>query len=229
MIPRRRSKSSVVNSSTPATLKSLSFDQTGILRCNASASKSASSGSRRPICRRAPGSRFAYSVRSTILTGRAAAARISTSTGKPFFRARTGTYSSTSAIVCSVVKISLTLGWPNTNRARPPMSADKRTLASAASFTACLSPAGEIFQNVLLGDPLLFQMKGNLGGEHGKKLALQIEWQGGLTPRNKDSGNFPAPSQQNRIVGPKQGSSAITELANGADSHVVTPVTILLQ
>ena len=82
------SKPAVVYHSTPASSKSLSFDQTGTPRCRASAKRSTSSGSRCPIRFSASGTPAAYTARATTFTGSVATLRSTRSKDRRLFFAR---------------------------------------------------------------------------------------------------------------------------------------------
>src|SRR5438552_5959680 len=228
MTPSSRSKLSVVNNSILRLSKSRSFDQIGTCNCRASASNSASSGSRRPISLSARGTLLEYSLRSTMVTGNEATARSSKSDGSRFFLARMRAYSSTSANVRPVVTTSWTLGCFRTRLACPPITADSSTLASAASLTTPLPPAGEVLQDFLFGNALPFQLVRDFSGKHGKQLALQIDRQGGFPPWQEHARYTSAACHQNRIVRAQKAGRSIPELAHGAYPHVVTSVTIIL-
>src|SRR5216684_75270 len=147
--------------------------------------------------------------------------------GVRFFRARTVAYSSTSAKLCSVVNISPISGWFKANLARPPIIADRSTLASAARSTASLPPALEILQDCFFGYALFLQLTGNFCSEHGKQFALEIHRQGGFAPWEKDACDLAAARYQDRILRAKQRCGAVAKVTHAADSHVVTPVTII--
>src|SRR5271166_1885118 len=105
------------------------------------------------------------------------------------------------------------------------MTADSRTLASAASCTACLLPAGKVLEDVFFGRALFLELSGNFGGKHGKELPLQIDGEGRFAPRKKHSCDAASAGHQDRIFGAEQSGRPIAELAHRADSHVVTSVT----
>jgi hypothetical protein len=54
------------------------------------------------------------------------------------------------------------------------MTAANNTLASAASFTAILSPLCEIFQKFFFRNPLFLELTGNIGGQHSKQLTPEV-------------------------------------------------------
>src|SRR5271166_413638 len=202
MIRRRRKRASVVNNSILAASKSRSFDQIGTPAARASASSSVSSGSRRPILRTASGMLLEYSDRGTTVTGSAATASRSRSGRSRFFSPRITAYSSTSAKVCSVVKTCSMLGWVRISRARPPSTEDNSTLASAASFTARLSPFAEVAKRLRFGDPLFLELTSNLQAQHGEKLASQVNRQRGIAPGKEYSSDPAAARDEYRIFGP---------------------------
>src|SRR5258708_30220727 len=117
--------------------------------------------------------------------------------------------------------------WYRARVGRPPITADRSTLASTASFTACLFPAVKILENRFFGNAFFLELPADFGAKHGKQFAFEIDRQGRFVPGQKNSSNFPPPSYQDWIVGAKQCCGAIAEVAYAADPHVVTRVTII--
>src|SRR5258708_39411516 len=116
--------------------------------------------------------------------------------------------------------------WYRARVGRPPITADRSTLASTASFTACLFPAVKILENRFFGNAFFLELPADFGAKHGKQFAFEIDRQGRFVPGQKNSSTFPPPSYQDWTVGPKKSLGAIAEARNVVDPHWVTRGTI---
>src|SRR5262249_27650412 len=124
--------------------------------------------------------------------GRAAHASSSVSRSSRFFLAREGRYSNTSSWAAAGVKTCSTLSWRSTSAARPPMTAERRTLASATSRTALLARHLEVFEHVGLRDPASLQLPGDVAAQHVVQFALELDRKGDRRSREEDPGQTPA-------------------------------------
>jgi hypothetical protein len=104
-----------------------------------------------------------------------AAASNTKSTANRRFLANWPAYSCTSAKVASVVSISSIAWWRSTRIACPPINADSRTLAPAASFTTSFPPGLEIGQDFFFGYPALPDLSRDFGAQLLKEIALQVK------------------------------------------------------
>src|SRR5438105_3275482 len=179
-----------------------------------------SSGSRCPISRPASRSDAAYSSRSTTVTGSVAMANSTVPSGRRSLRASGSAYSLTSSRAATVVTTSARA---RTSRARPPVTADSRTLASATRRTPGLAPRLEAGIDVLLAQPLTPDAAPDLRAQAGEELTLQLEGQRGRW-RWKEDSRQPSPSRdENGIPRAQKAGRLVTELPNAADPHVVPP------
>src|SRR5712692_10563417 len=111
--------------------------------------------------------------------------------------------------------------------ARPPIRADRRTLASATSRTPLLAPRLEVAQNLFLRDSASLELSLDVGAERGVELPLQLQGKGDLGAREEDAGETsPARHQDGRLRSEKAGC-LVAKLAHSAQTHVVTLVTII--
>src|SRR5438552_19096749 len=111
--------------------------------------------------------------------------------------------------------------------ARPPIRADRRTLASATSRTPLLAPRLEVAPNLFLRDSTSLELSLDVGAEHRVELPLQLQGKGNLGAREEDAGETsPARHQDGRLRSEKAGC-LVTKLAHCAQTHVVTLVTII--
>ena len=164
-----------------------------------------------------------------MVTGSVAAASSTRSTGSRFFLASCPAYSCTSARVAAVVKTSSTCGWPRTRRARPPIKAASKTLASAASFTARFSPQFEIGLDFFFRSSAGLEPPADFGAQFFKELAFQIDGESAFGRGEKDACHSTPACDENRLPGPEQPRGFVAKFTDGADSHVVTLVTIIIQ
>src|SRR5207253_3283321 len=186
-----------------------------------------SSGSRCPIRRPASRSDAAYSSRSTTVTGSVATANNTVPSGRRSLRASGSAYSLTSSRVATVVTTSARSGRARTSRARPPVTADSRTLASATSRTPGLAPRLEAGLDVLLAQPLTPDAASDLRAQAGEELSLELEGQRSRW-RGKENSRQPAPSRdENGVPRAQKAGRLVTELPNAADPHVVTTVPMI--
>ena len=109
----------------------------------------------------------------------------------------------------------------------PPISADSRTLASAASRTALL-PTVEVLQYGMLRHSRLLQLATDIGAQGEKQFALPFYGQRGGGPGNEHSGQLPTLGDQQWIAILHQSGGMIAELANGTDSHEVASDPIIV-
>src|SRR5262249_40554152 len=144
-----------------------------------------------------------------------------------FLAASWAAYSWTSASVASAANISVMEGCSSTALARPPITADKRTLASATSRTPALPPRLEICKDLVFRKTPFAQLPPHLVAEHREDLALQLDRHCALRPWEENARQTSSPGYQDWIFRPKQTGRVVAKLAYAADLHVVTPVAII--
>ncbi len=104
-------------------------------------------------------------------------------------------------------------------RARPPVSAERMTFASATT-----TGGSEIAQNLLLGHPSSRTLRSDLLGEAEKHLAAHVSRElRGVPGQEKPSG--PAVTgHEDDVVGPKHLARPIAKVPHSHHSHVITMV-----
>lgn len=107
----------------------------------------------------------------------------------------------------------------------PPSTAERKTLASATSFAAVLSPCFEVVQNFLLDHPPLAHLAPDFIGEQGKQFALQVQRWSAVRPGKIHLDQAPPARDQYRVFGAQNACCLVPEFANSADPHAVTLVT----
>ena len=111
--------------------------------------------------------------------------------------------------------------------ARPPVTAESRTLASATSRTARLAPRLEGRVDVALAQTATPELPPNLRAENRKQLALQLDRQGDIGCREEDASGPTASRDEDGILRAQQLGCAVTEVTHAANPHVVTTATIV--
>lgn len=104
-------------------------------------------------------------------------------------------------------------------RARPPMSAERMTLASATA-----AGGSEIAQNLLLGHPSSLTLRRDLLGEAQKHLASHVGRELRGVPGQEEPRGSALTGHEDDVVGPKHLARPIAEVSHRHDSHVVTMV-----
>src|SRR5919201_962073 len=142
---------------------------------------------------------------------------------KPRFAARRGNQSRTSSRTAAAPKIRGQSGSPNARDARPPMTDDRTTLASATNASGSF----EVGKDLSLRDTLRPHVPARLPGELGVKAPLHVVWQIGLVPGHEEAGWHTVPSDENRIARTQYRRGMITEVAERRDFHVTTSVATI--
>src|SRR6266545_1956589 len=106
-----------------------------------------------------------------------------------------------------------------TRRARPPMSAERMTLASATT-----AAGSEIVEHLLLAGALLVELGADLLGEAQEHFAAHLERQLGRVPRQEEASWGAVAGDEDDVLGAEHLAGAVTEVADGHDLHVVTLV-----
>lgn len=107
------------------------------------------------------------------------------------------------------------------------MSADNKTLASATSFTAGLSPGLEIGQHFFLSDSVLLELARNCRTQLFEKLPSKIRRKNALSGWQKHARHPATASDEDGLFGLQKTGRFVAKFSNSAHSHVVTPVTII--
>ncbi len=154
----------------------------------------------------------AYSSRSTTVTGSVVTANSTVPSGRRSLRASGSAYSLTSSRAAAVVTTSARSARARTSRARLPVTAASRTLASATSRTPGLAPRLEAGLDVLLAQPLTPDAACDRRAQAAKELALQLEGQRGRW-RWKEDPRQPSPARdENGIPRAQKAGRLVTEL-----------------
>jgi len=112
------------------------------------------------------------------------------------------------------------VGDAKTMRARPPISAERMTFASATT-----AGGSEIAENLLLGHPSSLTLRRDLLGEAQKHLAANIGRELRSVPGQEEPSGSALAGHEDDVVGPKHLARPIAKAPHGHDSHVITMVT----
>lgn len=104
-----------------------------------------------------------------------------------------------------------------TRRARPPISADRTTLASVTT-----AAGSEIVEDLLLGCALGLELRADLFGEAQEHFAANLDGQLWRVPWQVEAGRGAVAGNEDHVVGVEHLAGAVAEVANGHDLHVVT-------
>ncbi len=104
-------------------------------------------------------------------------------------------------------------------RARPPISAERMTFASATT-----AGGGEIAENLLLGHPSSLTLRRNLLGEAQKHLAANIGRELRSVPGQEEPSGPALAGYEDDVVGPKHLARPIAEVSHRYHPHVTTMV-----
>jgi hypothetical protein len=113
-------------------------------------------------------------------------------------------------------------GEAKTRRARPPISAERTTFASATT-----AAGSEVAEDILLAHTARRALGGNLIRQTEKHLALDVRWEISRTPRQEEPRRPTFAGDQDDVVGAEHLARAIPEVTNRHHSHVITSVVTL--
>jgi hypothetical protein len=129
--------------------------------------------------------------------------------------------------VASVVRISSTSEWLSTNFARPPITAESKTLASAAIFTALFPPSLKILDDFFFARLTRLNESIDLRAQLFKKNALLIDGQYSVWRWKNHAGHSASPRDQDWLIRAQQSGRVVSKFTYRADSHVVTLAIII--
>jgi len=87
----------------------------------------------------------------------------------------------------------------------------------------------KVGKDLFFGKPSFLDLASDGAAQHAEQFALQLDWDRLPGAREENTGDAAAPCYQDRIFRPKQTSRLVSKLADRADSHVATSVTIIRQ
>ncbi len=104
-------------------------------------------------------------------------------------------------------------------RARPPISAERMTFASATT-----AGGSEIAQNLLLGHPSSLTLRSDLLGEAEEHLATHVGRELRGVPGQEEPRGSALTRHEDDVIGPKHLACPIAEVSYRYHSHVTTMV-----
>src|SRR5208283_5485171 len=103
--------------------------------------------------------------------------------------------------------------------ARPPSTAERRALASAAIFTSLLAPALKVGKYLFFGEPSFLDLASDGAAQHPEHFTLQLKGDRCPGAREENAGHAAAPCHQDGVFRPEQTRRLVSKLADCADSH----------
>ena len=107
-------------------------------------------------------------------------------------------------------------------RARPPISADRITFASATTAVG-----SEIAQNLLLGHPSSLTLRRDLLGQAQKHLAAHVSRELRGVPGQEEPRGPALTGHEDDVLRPKHLARPVAEVSDRYHSHVITMVVTL--
>jgi len=108
---------------------------------------------------------------------------------------------------------------PITSRARPPISAERTTFASATT-----APGSEIVEHLLLSYTARLEVRPDLLRQTLEHLAAHLERQLGRVPGQEEAGRRTVARHKDHVLRAKHLARTITEVTNAHNPHVGTTV-----